>query len=491
MNTTANWKDTNNNTVTFTNGDNVLLDDTGSPNFTVSLNDQMQPGSVSVIATNNFTLNGTGALNGAMQLIKSSPGKLTVNNTNNITGAILLSQGNITLGNSTATLGSSGLQMSGGTFTIANSGTLNNPVTVLAPSTIGNSGNSTIGGTISGNSILTVAPPTGNVLTLGASAANFTGIITLGSGSGNLRMNQSGTWGVPNGLLDLGTNAAYAYTRATGGGTAYFGALTGGPRTTLTSSDQTSNPGATVTFIIGALNLDSAFAGTNTDVGKAQLLALTKVGSGTLTLSGTSNYRGATRVGAGTLQLTGSITTTNFVIVSNTATLDLPGTITASIVQISSGGTLTGCGAINGNLLNNGTVISDCGGTLEISGNVTNNGAMQFLNGSGLAVAGTFVNNGLLDLLTGTQSLPTNFINNGTVLLATNIVVTAFTKTSGSISLTIYGYDGHTYQLQRTTTLNNAIWQNIGPSQDATGAPITFTDTPAGNQNFYRVVVSP
>ena len=77
------------------------------------------------------------------------------------------------------------------------------------------------------------------------------------------------------------------------------------------------------------------------------LLALTKVGSGTFTLGGYSNYRGATRIGAGTLQVAGSITTTNYVTVSNTATLDLPGSITANTVQINPGGTLTGCGAIS------------------------------------------------------------------------------------------------------------------------------------------------
>jgi len=490
--TTTNWVISSNSAATtFTNGDNVLLNDTANPNFTVSLNDALSPGSVSVIASNNYTFTGTGSLNGPMQLIKSGPGKLTVNNTNNIAGAILLSQGNITLGNATATLGNSALQLSGGTFTLVNGGTLNNLVTVLAPSTIGNSGNSTIGGTISGSSVLTVAPPKGNVLTLGASAANFTGTITLGNGSGNLRINQSGTWGVPNGTLDLGTNAAYVYTRATGGGTAYFGDLNGGPKTTLTSSDQTSNPGATVTYVVGALNQDSTFAGTNTDVGRAQLLALTKVGGGTWTLAGDSNYRSATRVGAGTLQISGSLTTTNFIIVSNTATLDLPGTVTANTVQINAGGTLTSCGAINGNLLNNGTVIANCGGILNLTGNVTNNGAMQFLNGSGLAVTGTFVNNGLLDLLTGSQNLPANFINNGTVLLATNIVVSSITQAGGTFTLTIQGYDGHTYQLQRAASLAPANWQNLGPSQDGVGVPLTFSDTPVGSQNFYRVSVSP
>lgn len=492
INATANWVVSSNSaSATFTNGDNVLLDDTGSPNFTLNLNDQMQPGSVSVIATNNYTLNGTGALNGAMQLIKSGPGKLTVNNTNNIIGAILLSQGNITLGNSAATLGNSSLQLSGGTFTIASSGALNNPITVLAPSTIGNSGNSTIGGTISGSSILTLSPPTGNVLTLGASAANFTGTVTLGNGSGNLRINQSGTWGVPNGILDLGTNAASAYTRFTGNGTAYLGALAGGPGTFLKSSDQSGHPGSMVTYVVGALNADTTFAGTIKDNG--YLTAITKIGVGTWTLSGTNNYSGPTLIGSGTLQVSGSITTTNFVIVSNTATLDLPGSITANTVQINASGTLTGCGAINGNLFNNGTVLSYCGTTLEISGNVTNNGTMQFLNASGLAVTGTFVNNGLLDLLTGAQNLPADFVNHGTVLLATNIVINSFTQSTGAFSFTIQGYDGHTYQLQYSAMLNGANWQNVGPAQDGAGGVLTFTDSgaSANPQGFYRILVSP
>jgi rhamnogalacturonan endolyase len=492
INNTANFRDTNNAVVVFTNGDNVTFADIGATNPAVNFAQQLWPGSVSVITSSNYTFSGSGAITGAVQLIKAGSGTLTVNTTNSLlTGTVSLSGGKITLGNVGASIGTGTLELNGGTFTIVSGATLNNPIYVLAPSTIGNSGNSTIGGTISGGSILTAAPPNGNVLTLGASAANFTGIITLGNGSGNLRINQSGTWGVPNGTMNAGTNAAYVYTRATGGGTAYFGAFTGGPRTTLTSSDQSSNPGSIVTYVIGALNQDSTFAGTNTDVGKAQLLALTKVGSGTLTLSGDSNYRGVTRVSAGTLQVAGSITTTNFVIVSNTATLDLPGTITASLVQINSGGTLTGCGAINGNLLNNGALLADCGGTLEISGNVTNNGTMQFLNGSGLAVTGVFVNNGLFDLLTGLQTLPPNFVNNGTVLLATNIVVTAFTKTGGTLSLAIYGYDGHTYQLQRSAPLSPPNWQNIGPTQDGAGAVLTFTDTPGDNQNFYRMAVSP
>ena len=102
-----------------------------------------------------------------------------------------------------------------------------------------------------------------------------------------------------------------------------------------------------------------------------------------------------------------------------------------------------------------------------------------------------FVNNGLLDLLSGAQTLPPNFINNGTVLTATNIVVTSFTQAGGTLTLTIQGYDGHTYQMQRRATLNNPNWQNVGPAQDGVGAPLTFTDKQNGSQNYYRLLVAP
>ena len=489
LNTTANWVDTNNAATVFTNGDNVLFDNTSGTNPTPNVSVALTPASVSVISSSNFTFSGVGSFNGTMQLIKAGSGNLTVNTTNSFTGQVSLSAGKIIMGNAGASLGSGTLQMNGGTIQLASGGTLANPVNVVAPSTVTTSGNTTFGAAIAGSSTLTVT--SGNVLTFQSVVTGFTGTVAMGNSTGYLRFNQGGTQGVPNGTVDAGTNTAKIENRLTGGGTIYLGALTGGTGTKLIASDQSSNPGTIDTYVVGALNLDSTFAGTISDFGQAQLLALTKVGAGTWTLSGTNIYSGRTSIGAGTLQILGSITTTNVLVVSNTATLDLPGSLATTTLQINAGGTLTGCGTLTGNLLNNGTVLANCGGTMQITGNVTNNGTMQFLSGSGLAVTGTFVNNGLLDLLSGAQALPVNFINNGTVLLATNIVVTSFTKTGGSISLTIYGYDDHTYQLQRTATLNNASWQNIGPSQDGTGAPITFTDSPGGGQNFYRVAVSP
>jgi hypothetical protein len=69
--------------------------------------------------------------------------------------------------------------------------------------------------------------------------------------------------------------------------------------------------------------------------------------------------------------------------------------------------------------------------------------------------------------------------------------VTSATQSGGTFSLTIQGYDGHTYQLQRSATLNGANWQNLGTPQDGVGDPLTFTDSNSGSQNFYRILVSP
>ena len=487
VNTIANWVNTNNTATTFTNGDNVSFDNTSGTNPAANVTLPLQPASVSVISSSNFTFSGVGSFTGPMPLIKAGSGNLTVNTTNSFTGQVSLSAGKIVMGNSGASLGSGALQLSGGTIQLASGGFLANPVNVTAPSTITTSGNTTLNATITGSSALTVT--SGNVLTFQSAVTAFTGTIAMGNSTGWLRFNQTGTQGVPNGTVDAGTNTAKIENRLVGAGTIYLGALTGGANTKLIGTDQASNPGSVDLYVIGGLNLDSTFAGSINDTGHK--VAITKTGAGIWTLSGSNNYSGLTTVSAGTLQVSGSITTTNYLIVSNTATLDLPGTVTASLVQINSGGNLTGCGAINGNLLNNGNVLADCGSTLEISGNVTNNGTMQFLNGSGLAVTGTIVNNGLLDLLTGLQNLPANFLNNGSVLLATNIVVTSATQSGGTFSLSIHGYDGHTYQLQRSATLNGANWQNLGTPQDGVGDTLTFTDSNSGSQNFYRILVSP
>ena len=97
----------------------------------------------------------------------------------------------------------------------------------------------------------------------------------------------------------------------------------------------------------GSNNLGTVFSGTIVDVG-----SLTKIGSGTLVLSGANSYSGETNVTGGILQLDGSIT---------------------SKTTVGAGGTISGRGTINGNLVNRSTVSPGDGlpGTLAINGSYT------------------------------------------------------------------------------------------------------------------------
>ena len=502
--TTTNWIISSNSAATtFTNGDNVTFDDSGSNNVPISLNTAVTPGSVTVAAAKNFYFNGGNPLLGAMALNKSGNGTLAIGNSNAFSGGTYISGGTILLTNDNANtygLGSGPVTLINATLTMHpdfntyNSSTWNLVVPAGATGTLNADSRCDLSGTLTGGGTFNLRIPDIRP-TIFANWSAFTGVINaLASGSGgkDFRIGPDYSWaGLPNAALNLGTNINAYWSGNLNSGTGTFvdlGEISGVAASKLEGGNVS---GRALTYRVGNRNTDVTFAGSILDQLATSPTHIVKVGSGTWTLGGTNTYSGATTISAGTLQVVGMISNANTVVVASGAILDLPGTITASLVQINAGGTLTGCGAINGNLLNNGTVLSDCGAKLEISGTVTNNGTMQFLNGSGLTVTGTFVNNGLLDLLTCTQTLPLNFINNGTVLLATNIVVSSVSQSGGTFTLTIQGYDGHTYQLQRSATLNSASWQNVGPSQDGVGAMLSFTDTASGNQNFYRILVSP
>ena len=64
---------------------------------------------------------------------------------------------------------------------------------------------------------------------------------------------------------------------------------------------------------------------------------------------------------------------------------------------------------------------------------------------------------------------------------------------NGAFTVTMGGYTGHTYQLQRSSSLAGDSFTGIGTSQTGTtGMALTFTDgAPTPTQGFYRVQVDP
>jgi autotransporter-associated beta strand protein len=184
---------------------------------------------------------------------------------------------------------------------------------------------------------------------------------------------------------------------------------------------------------------------------------LTKTGNGTLTLSGDDTYTGATNVLDGILESTGTLSKTSSLTVSN------------------------------------GAVFYLAGGSLSVSGAVTNNGIFE-TSGTPTLTSGSFINNGVLDLIDGPQTLPANFINNGTVLNASSVQARQVTMSGSNFTLTIQGYSGHIYQLQRTPSLTAPVtWTNVGAAQTGAGSPLTFTDSggASGTQGFYQILISP
>ncbi len=226
---------------------------------------------------------------------------------------------------------------------------------------------------------------------------------------------------------------------------------------------------------------------------------LTKSGIGTLFINntGTNNFTGTTTINGGTLQINSALgsNSSNFTVQSG-GTLSISGQLTSELVTVNSGGTLTGGsgGNITANIVNNGQISLSSGGTFTLNGSLTNNGTVRLTGGTLLSQSGTFTNNGVLDVITGSQSLPSNFVNNGVVLTASSVKVPSITVSSGTVQLVVQSYVGHNFQLQWKSSLDPAvIWQNLGAAQTGTGGNLTFTDS-GGLSNglgFYRILVSP
>ncbi len=490
---------------TFTNGDNVTFDDSGSNNVPISVNSTMLPGSLTVNAAKNFTIAGTGSLGGTMYLFKTGNGSLTLNGSNTFAGGATLSSGIVQLGSSetnNAGIGIGAITFIGGTLRLNGYAASTTPTWAAFPNDLiipaGQSGTlgcppriagTGISGRLTGDGSLNLVVDYVRGL-VNADWSQFAGQINVTARRAapnvdELRVKPVG--GYPNASIHLGSRVNF-YNLNGGTPTYDIGELSGDAGSLLSTPGGNSG-GQPVNWRVGGLNTSSEFAGNIMDQ-----TGLIKVGTGMLTLSGTNTSTRFTAVGGGTLAVTGLINTTNFVVVSNFATLALSGEITASQVQINSGGTLTGCGTITGDLLNNGTVLADCGapGNLVVVGNVTNNGTMQFVFRTGLQCTGTFVNNGVLDLLTGAQGLPANFINNGVVIDSSDTRITSASVAGSMMTLTIPGYAGHSYQLQRAASLTSPNWQNVSLPQEGLGAPLTFTDViMPGEQFFYRILVAP
>ncbi len=300
------------------------------------------------------------------------------------------------------------------------------------------------------------------------------------------------------------------------------GAHTISTKVALGASQTWGNVSANTLTVSGAVSGNSALTVTGTYTiqlpvsNSASTTTQTYSGTGLTLLTGANTYTGGTTVtngkleignatgsgtGTGTVSVTTGGTLLNFGLIGGNVTVSSGGTVSGTgtfggTVTVGSGGTFRATGPISGALtINSGGLLTISGGSANASGNVINNGTVRLAHGAVLAVGNgaTLTNNGLLDVITGGVTAPAGLSNNGTILDSSVITVKSVNLNNGSVTVTINGYTGHTYQLQRSSSLANGSFINLGSFQNgATGGTLTFADAnPPPAQGFYRVQVDP
>ncbi len=360
---------------------------------TISGNISISGGAVTFDATNNGTATISGNINQNAASIEYAIGNGTASIDMSISGVI-----------NTGSITKTGL----GTLELTGANTYGGGTTVSAGTLQGNT--TGLQGNITNNAAVVFSQSAGGT---------YSGII---SSTGSLGKEGAGT------VILTGANIY------SGGTTISAGALQG--NTTSLQGDITDN---------ASLIFNQTVAGTFSDV-ISGTGSLTKIGAGTLTLSGANIYLGGTTVSVGALQgdttsLQGDITNNASVIfnqgvggayagsISGTGSLTKigVGTLTLTSTNTYSGGTTVSAGALQGNsaaiqgdIVNNASVIFDqaLGGTysgaMSGTGSLTKIGAATLtLSGTNSYLGGTTISAGTLQGTT--SSLQENITNDSAI----------------------------------------------------------------------------
>ncbi len=238
---------------------------------------------------------------------------------------------------------------------------------------------------LQGNNSVTFTPGVGETQSLANAITDQTGSGGTGGNAGTGNINKSGA-----GTLVLSANNTYSGTTTIAAGTLQVGS--GGTTGTLGSGAVVDN--ATLLFNRSdSLTVSNALSGSG---------AVVQQGSGTLVLTGTNSYSGGTTVSAGTLQgnatsLQGNIVDNASVVFDQTGTGTYAGILsgTGSLTKQNTGTlVLTGTNSYSGGTtVNAGTLI---GNATSLQGNIVNNAAIEFNQASNGTYAGNISGTGNL-----------------------------------------------------------------------------------------------
>jgi autotransporter-associated beta strand protein len=400
-----NWADGISLLYQFHAGEPVTFNDTGSTNPAVNLIGALQPASVLVDATKNYTFGGSGSLAGGMGLNKTNTGSLTINTTNTYSGNTTVSNGAVLVNG--ALTQSAVLVRSRGA--IGGTGRLGNGLTVFSGGSITPGNGNGSPGTLTITNGLTLSGGTTNRFDLSDDPAGGSKSNDVVRIIGDLNLSGVNTIRVSllDGLPGNGLYTLFTYTGNLNGSLANFaisgvsGTLTNPPGAIAILVDA-QRPPATLTWLGNGVN-NIWDTGTNTtwlnDGAPDRFLFLDDVvfdNSGSTTpamnligeqtpnsvlVAADVNY---TFGGTGKITGTTGLTKTN------------SGTLTINIANDYTGPTIIGGGVIAVNQLANGGAASRLGAATSEPANLQFfNSALQYTGGNVTVDRGaTFANGG-------------------------------------------------------------------------------------------------
>ena len=452
--TTANW-DNGTSLTTFTSGDNVTFDDSGSNSPTITLAAPITAGTVSVLAEQEYTFSGSGFAGGT-KLFKVGAGKLTLNNANTFSGGVLIQEGIVQLGDGVSLNGSiSGNITNNDTLILANPTSVSSAASISGSGVVikRGTGNHTLSGTLTYTNQTTIEAGTLTILgTPPQSDVTNAGVLSITFGAS---MNYGAFINGPGALQITASGQAVTLT----GPNTYSGGTTN-----ITGTLQLANNSAIgrgpLTYNAGAVKVGNGVVITNVFVLPTATtdLMLDSYGNGTSTwagdivaLAGGASFRpGGT---AGTLVLTGNMALGNRNFIVPRGTVEIGGN-----ANFSATGSATSVGR--------NTTHNSC--TMRVKQNaVCTFGAFSL--GGGTAGGGTITltiqdnasfSTGInsFNLLNSTAASPRSVLN----LNGGTLTVGGFSKTTTSRTNTI-NFNGGMVK----ASLNNTAFLNISGTTSA------------------------
>jgi fibronectin-binding autotransporter adhesin len=395
-------------------------------------------------AGSNLSVGGAGdtTINSAIAttsggLVKDGAGTLTLTGENTFTGATTISQGNLTLKN---TSGSSAYAIAGGaTLEINNAANLDYGTTTYSGT--GTFKKTGAGQVVWGGGAATFALGSGSLIDVQE------GSILAGNFGNEVWTSNLSDLTVASGATFDGLEANIRVDALNGGGTLKSGHGGGGYQA----------------FTFGVDNGGGTFSGQLTDSDAPGNFV--KAGTGTQILSGDNTYSGETTVSAGILRVRharGLGTTAGGTTVSNGATLQLLGDITVGAEDLS---------------LNGGAASGQTGALVNVSGTntyggevtVTSSSSISAASGSVLNLTGGVVKDGTVATFNGGGT-----INIGTVGISGDLANSDLVVNGVTVNLNVANtYNGPTF-IRNSGTLNANV---VGALPTATRTAVSFDGT--------------